>query len=220
MNTNVLILEDDELLGETLEDYLQTLGFTSSRFMNTKEALEACYKELFGLYLLDINVPGMNGLEFLKLLRQSGDDTPAIYITSAKETQTLVEGFGSGADDYIKKPFDLEELSCRIHAVLERRGHPKEKIQIDEDFVIDLRQKVLYRGLEELILNPKDFALLVLLVQNRGKIVTKEIIAKELWSPSEGIHEGALRVYINNLKKIFGKEAIVNIRSIGYRFEK
>lgn len=218
MNTNVLILEDDTLLAETLEDYLDTEGFRAVRFSDSKSALEACYSQLFGLYLLDINVPGVNGLEFLRLLRQSGDDTPAIYITSAKDTQTLVEGFGSGADDYIKKPFDLVELSCRIRAVLERNGHLKEKIQIDDLYTIDLRHKVLYEGSNELVLNPKDFELLVLLVQNRGKIVTKETIAKRLWSPSEGIHEGALRVYINNLKKIFGKESIENIRGVGYRF--
>jgi len=218
MNSNVLILEDDLLLGETLEDYLETEGFIPTRFTDSKAALEACYAQLFGLYLLDINVPSVNGLEFLRLLRQSGDETPAIYITSAKDTQTLIKGYKSGADDYIKKPFDLEELSCRIRAVLERNGHLKEKIKIDDIFTIDLRHKVLYEGANEIILNPKDFELLVLLVQNRGKIVTKETIAKRLWSPSEGIHDGALRVYINNLKKIFGKESIENIRGVGYRF--
>jgi DNA-binding response OmpR family regulator len=218
MNNHVLILEDDLLLGETLEDYLETEGFEPSRFMDSKKALEACYSHIFGLYLLDINVPGVNGLEFLKLLRQSGDETPAIYITSAKDTPTLVKGFESGADDYIKKPFDLEELSCRIRAVLERNGHLKEKIKIDDTYMIDLRQKVLCEGANTLMLNPKDFELLVLLVENRGKVVTKEAIAKRLWSASEGIHEGALRVYINNLKKIFGKDSIENIRGVGYRF--
>lgn len=218
MNSTVLILEDDPLLGETLEDFLETKGFEPVLFTQSKAALEACYSQIFGLYLLDINVPNMNGLEFLTLLRQSGDETPAIYITSAKDTQTLIKGFRSGADDYIKKPFDLEELSCRIRAVLERNGHFKEKMVIDDTFTIDLRHKVLYKNAKELLLNPKDFELLVLLVQNRGKVVTKEIIAKRLWSPSEGIHEGALRVYINNLKKIFGKESIENIRGVGYRF--
>ena len=218
MNNSVLILEDDLLLGETLEDCLEIEGFAPKRFTESKSALEACYNNIFGLYLLDINVPGVNGLEFLQLLRQSGDETPAIYITSAKDTQTLVRGFESGADDYIKKPFDLEELTCRIKAVLERRGSLKEEIKIDDTFRIDLRQKLLYEGSNELMLNPKDFELLVLLVQNRGKVVTKEAIAKRLWSASEGIHEGALRVYVNNLKKIFGKDSIENIRSVGYRF--
>lgn len=220
MSFSVLVLEDDRLLAETLEDFLETLGYTPHIFMNAKDALRACYENIFNLYLLDINIPDMSGLEFLTLLRESGDETPAIYITSSNDTRTLIKGYDIGADDYIKKPFDLEELACRVKAVLERTHGFKDEVIIDEKFRLDLGQRLLYKNDLPCDLNPKDFELLLLLVENSGKIVTKEMIAKKLWSASEGIHEGAVRVYINNIKKFLGKNSIENIRSIGYRFVK
>ena len=108
----------------------------------------------------------------------------------------------------------------RIKAVLGRsKGGVSDILQIDEQHQLDIARKRLYCNEEEVSLNLKDFELLHLLIQDRGKVVTKEMIKSSLWSSCEEINEGSIRVYINNLKKIFGKEAISNIRSIGYRFE-
>ena len=214
----LLVLEDNTLLLETLEDFLDSCGYGVALFKDGNQALESCYRNTYDLYLLDINVPGINGLAFLKELRESGDMTPAIFITSSTDKPTLTKGFAYGADDYIKKPFDLDELSMRIQAVLTRSG--KETIMaIDEAYSLNpARKQLLFHG-EEQELHLKDFELLYLLVENRGKVVTKEMIAARLWNPTEAINEGAVRVYVNNLKKIFGKESITNLRGIGYRFE-
>ena len=219
MSHKILLLEDDELFCETLEDFLEEEGFDVDLAHEGREALQKSYNNVYDLYLLDVKVPHINGFDFLKMLRDAGNDTPAIFITSLKEMQDLSKGFLVGADDYLKKPFELEELLLRINAVLRRKGIV-DLFEIDSDFTLDIKRKRLYKNSKEIPLNLKDIQLLILLVQNRGKVVTKEMILDTLWSSEENASYGSIRVYINNLKKIFSKEKIVNIRGIGYKFEK
>ncbi|NCD11558.1 MAG: response regulator transcription factor [Epsilonproteobacteria bacterium] len=221
MSYKLLILEDNMLLLQTLEDFLSEYAYVCTLVKSGKEALEACYQNSFDLYLVDVKVPDMNGFEFLQALRHSGDRTPAIFITSLNDQESVRKGFLIGGDDYIKKPFDLRELLLRIKAILARtKGAVDDWFIIDAQYKLNLARKRLFQGTTELDLNRKDFELLYLLVKDRGNVVTKEMICNHLWSSSEEINEGSIRVYINNLKKIFGKEAILNIRGIGYRFEK
>ncbi|MBN1838755.1 MAG: response regulator transcription factor [Campylobacterales bacterium] len=221
MSYKLLILEDNMLLLQTLEDFLSEYAYVCTLVKSGKEALEACYQNSFDLYLVDVKVPDMNGFEFLQALRHSGDRTPAIFITSLNDQESVRKGFLIGGDDYIKKPFDLRELLLRIKAILARtKGAVDDWFIIDAQYKLNLARKRLFQGTTELDLNRKDFELLYLLVKDRGNVVTKEMICNHLWSSSEEINEGSIRVYINNLKKIFGKESILNIRGIGYRFEK
>ncbi|WP_281951282.1 response regulator transcription factor [Nitrosophilus kaiyonis] len=218
MSYKVLLLEDDELFSETIKDFLEEEEFKVSVVEDAKKALNRCYKGKYDLYLFDVKVPFMSGFDLLKELRSSGDDTPTIFITSYKEKENLTEGFLSGADDYIKKPVDLDELLFRIKAVL-KRSIGEELVDFD-GFRFDMKRKILLRDNIEVELNKKESELLALLLKNRKKIVTKEMIYDKLWDNDEIISDGALRVYINNLKKIFGKNSITNIRGVGYRFEK
>jgi len=221
MSYKLLILEDNTLLLNTLEDFLSGHGYECMLVKNGKEALKQCYERKFDLYLLDVKVPEMNGFDFLRELRASGDYTPAIFVTSLNDQESLTKGFMLGGDDYIKKPFDLSELLLRIKAILTRtKGIVDDWLVIDPLYKLNLARKRLFYENEELDIHLKDFELLCLLVKERGKVVTKEMIHEILWSSSEEINEGSIRVYINNLKKIFGKESISNLRGIGYRFEK
>jgi DNA-binding response OmpR family regulator len=213
----VLVLEDNELLLETLEDFLENEGFGVDLAKDGEEALRLSYKNSYALYLLDIKVPLVDGIELLKELREYGDNTPAIFITSSVDKESITKGYEAGCDEYIKKPFDLDELLMRIKAVL-KRVEPEEIIKIDEEHSYNIKRKRLLKGSEEIKINLKDLQLLELLLKNRGQVVTKEMIKDELWQSEEVVSSGALRVYINNLKKIFGKEAIENIRGLGYRF--
>ncbi|WP_200762512.1 response regulator transcription factor [Nitrosophilus alvini] len=217
MSYKILLLEDDVLFAETIEDFLDEEGFEVDVVSDAKAALEKCYHKKYDIYLLDVKVPYMSGFDLLKELRDTNDTTPAIFITSMRNKEDLSQGFNTGCDDYLKKPIDLDELLLRIKALL-RRTVGEEYIRFGE-FSFDMNRKRLYRGKEEIELNPKDLELLALLLKNRGKTVTKEMIYNTLWNPDEIISEGALRVYINNLKKVLGKETISNIRSVGYRFE-
>jgi len=213
----VLVLEDNELLLETLEDFLENEGFEVDLAKDGEEALRLSYKNSYNLYLLDIKVPLVDGVELLKELRDYGDETPAIFITSSMDKESITKGYEAGCDEYIKKPFDLDELLMRIKAVL-KRVEPEDSIKIDEEYSYNIKRKRLLKNNQEVKINLKDLQLLELLLKNRGKVVTKEMIKDELWQNEELVSSGSLRVYINNLKKIFGKSSIENIRGLGYRF--
>ncbi|RXJ88349.1 DNA-binding response regulator [Arcobacter sp. CECT 8983] len=215
----ILILEDDELFLETLEDFLCDEGFTVKCAKDGEEVLDYCFEEKYDLYLLDINVPKISGIELLKRLREANDTTPTIYLTSHKDKEMLTKGFLSGCDDYLKKPVDLDELLLRINSLLKRSGKLKKQINLPNNMVFDVRNRRLIKDEKDLNLTSKVIDLLELFLEQKEAIVTKDMIINRLWSYSEDYSEGSIRVYINNLKKIFGKDSITNLKGIGYKFE-
>ncbi|WP_456393820.1 response regulator transcription factor [Nitratifractor sp.] len=215
MGYSILLVEDDRLFNETLCDHLEEAGHKVCGIFDSRSALEACYKRNFDLYLLDINLPYEDGLSLLHSLRESGDETPTIFLTSREDHDSLLCGLRYGADDYLRKPVDLEELDLRIRAVM-RRHHRVERYSVD-GFEIDLERRKIYREGRELDLGRKVFDLMVLLLQAGGKVVTTEEIAASLWSTAEEASYGAIRVYVTRLKKFFG-DRIENIRGVGYRW--
>ena len=215
MSTKILLLEDDLLFGESIADVLEEEGFEVTLCRNGQEALDATYRNHFDLYLLDINVPLIDGLSLLEELRRANDMTPTIYLTSHQGVDTLSRAFEIGAEDYLKKPFDTEELIVRVQALL-RRSKGKTR-RCAGDLCLDELHKCVLMGERELPFTLKEYHLMALFIQNAGEIVTKEMIMDALWSPSEMISDGAIRVYINRLKQEIGSERIVNIRGVGYR---
>ena len=218
MAFEVLFVEDDTLFGESIEEFLAEEGYSVDWTTNASEALNFTFHKKYDLYLFDVKLPDMSGFDLLEELRKSGDMTPAIFLTSKNQKSDIKEGFLRGSDDYLTKPVDLEELLLRIRALL-RRSYGEEVVQIEE-FCFDIKNMSLRSEQKEIPLNPKEIKLLELFIKNRNKIVSKEQIFEYLWKPDEIVSEGALRVYINTLKKVFGKDAISNIRGVGYRFEK
>ena len=196
-------------------DVLEEEGFEVTLCPNGQVALDETYKNHFDLYLLDINVPLIDGLSLLQELRRANDATPCIYLSSHQEIETLTRAFEIGAEDYLKKPFNTDELLVRIHALL-RRSKGKARQCIGE-LCLDELHKTISLGGKELPLSLKEYQLMALFIRNAGEIVTKEMIMDTLWNPSEMISDGAIRVYINRLKQEIGSELIVNIRGVGYR---
>ncbi len=215
MSIKILLLEDDLLLGESLQDMLEEEGYEVTFCRNGQEALDATYRHKFDLYLLDINVPLIDGLTLLKELRNADDMTAAIYLTSHQEKEVLRRGFEYGADDYLKKPFDSDELLWRIDALLRRVNG--EKIECVGPLCLDEKHFTIINDGIKLELSKKEYMLLALLMKHASKVVTKEMIIHALWSSAESVSDGAIRVYINRLKQLLGSEAIENIRGIGYR---
>ena len=215
MLSKILLLEDDLLFGESIVDVLEEEGFDVVLCRNGQSALDETYKNHFDLYLLDINVPLIDGLSLLRELRRANDTTSTIYLTSHQEIEKLTEAFEIGADDYLKKPFNTDELLVRIHALL-RRNKGKVRHCIGELCLDELHKTISMRG-KDIPLSLKEYQLMALFIRNAGEIVTKEMIMDTLWSPSEMISDGAIRVYINRLKQEIGAELIVNIRGVGYR---
>ena len=216
MSSRILLLEDDKLFNETIEDFLDEEGFVVDVAYNPKDALDLTYNNNYSLYLFDVNLPYQNGFDFLSMLRESGDLTPTIFITSRTDKSSLLEGFSKGGDDYITKPIDLDELIVRIRAVLKREM--RENIIKIEDYSFDTLSQILYKNGVNLNIGIKPSQLLSLLLQYRGKVVPLDIINQRLWSPSEDISVGALRVYITKLKKYFPTQ-ISNIRGVGYKMD-
>jgi len=211
----ILLLEDDQLFNETLEDFLEEEGYAVETAMDPYSALEMSYKHVFDLYLFDVNLPYENGFDLLEKLRQSGDTTPTIFLTSREDKASLSEGFEKGADDYMKKPIDMDELLLRIQAVL-RRQIRQERVVIGR-YSLDTAAKILYLDGEATDATKKAIDLLLLLIQAKGEVVSSDEIKSRLWAAGQNASDGSLRVYITQLKKYF-PEHIVNVRGVGYRW--
>lgn len=216
----ILILEDDELFALTLEDFLSEEGFCIDIAKDGEECLVLNYEKNYDLYIFDINVPKINGLELLSSLRKSQDNTPTIFLTSYKDKDTLQEAFFKGCDDYLKKPVDLDELFLRIKALLKRNKKQFEVITLSETLSFNPINKRIYENNIDLNLPIKVLDLIELFIENRGEIVTKDMIINRLWTVNEDYSEGSIRVYINQIKKLFkNKDVISNIKGIGYKIE-
>lgn len=213
--SKVLLLEDDLLFAETLTDLLEENGFEVAHCANGQNALDKTFLQKFDLYLLDINVPLINGTTLLKELRESKDNTPAIFLTSHKDKEMLKKGFTSGCDDFITKPFDTDELLFRVNAILKRaKNNAVECVGLLCND--DTHKRILYDD-KELELSKKEYELLLLLMRHVNNTVPKELILDELWSSSESGSDGALRVYINRIKQLLPQMSIENVRGIGYK---
>lgn len=218
---NILLLEDDELFALSLCDYLEDDGeFSITHVSDGNRFIAQTFENRYDLYLLDINVPGINGLDLLKELRSSGDTTPSIYLTSYKDKDTLTSGFSNGADDFMTKPFDMDELILRITSIM-RRIDKKSTIIIGS-LECNFDMKTIYKNGKELKIGMKPLELFELFCQNNNKIVSKDMIIQRLWNVNEEYSEGSIRVYVNNIKKLFDNEndfKISNVKNIGYKIE-
>ncbi len=212
--SKILLLEDDEVLSETLVELLEAEGFEVALVSEGEMALEATFENRYDLFLLDINVPYLNGFELLKSLRQSGDKTPTIFITALTDISSLSKGFEVGADDYIKKPFDFDELLVRIKALLKKQFSTYANEISLGSFKFDIEKEELYNEHKFIPLPPVELQITKVLFQNLNKTLKKEFLLEMLSSDGES-SEGALRVHINKLRKI--GLPIETVKGIGYR---
>ncbi len=216
----ILVLEDDELFASTLEDFLTDENLIVDIANDGEKCLALNYEKNYDLYIFDINVPKINGLELLEQLRKSKDNTPTIFLTSYKDKDTLQDAFIKGCDDYLKKPVDLDELLLRIKALLKRNKKQFDLVKLSNKIYFNPINKRVYEDELDLNLPIKVLELLELFIENRGEIVTKEMIISKLWATSEEYSEGSIRVYINQIKKLFeNKDVISNIKGVGYKIE-
>ncbi|RXJ70057.1 two-component system response regulator [Halarcobacter ebronensis] len=220
MKTRILLLEDELTLSETIIEYLEEQGYEVSSVYDGSEAQELIYEKKFDLFLFDVNVPNINGFELLKSLREEGNFTPAIFITSLNSMESLEKGFESGCDDYIRKPFELKELLLRIQTVIKREFSKNREtlIDIDDNITFNSVTNELRKDGELVQLNFKEQKLLKFFLQNSNELLTHERIYDNIWDYDEQYSDNSLRTYIKNLRKVLGKEKIVSLKKFGYRF--
>ncbi len=213
----ILLVEDDEILSETLSELLEDEGYKTTLVQSANEAIEATYNAEFELMLLDVNIPDYNGFELLKMLKSSGNTTPSIFLTSLNDIASLSRGFEVGADDYIKKPFDFDELLIRIQALLRKSFSAKNNEIKYNSLVYKISTNELLDNNKLIQLAPQEKKLLSLFFKRINETVTKQDLLHELDSINES-SEGALRVYITKLRKV-GLE-IQTLKGTGYRLVK
>jgi len=212
----ILLLEDNELFASSLKEYLELENFEVIIAKDGQEVIELTYTNNYDLYLFDINVPKINGLKVLQLLRGGNDDTPCIYLTSYTHKEVLKEGFANGADDFMVKPFDEDELVLRINSLLNRTNNLIQNVKIN-NIEFNLNTSTFTKNNKQINISKKILDLFLLLYKNKNKITTKEMIINKLWSVSEDYSEGSIRVYISKLKEILGSDTIINIKGQGYK---
>ena len=220
MRRKILLLEDDITLNDTVTDYLEEKDFEVISLYDGEEAYEKIYEQNFDLLLLDVNVPSLDGFDLLKSLREQNINTPAIFITSLNSMDSFEKGYEIGCDDYLRKPFELKELSLRIESILKRGYFHKSdtKVKIVDDIFFDSSSNLLYKSEDEIKINNKETKLLKLFLQNQNRTISHEEIFEYVWDYDEESSDDSLRTYIKNLRKIIGKQRIISVKKLGYKF--
>ena len=217
----ILLLEDDLILNEIIEEYLVEQGHTLSVTYNGTEAQDLLYSQNFDLLILDVNVPQIDGFELLKELRNQNIKTPAIFITSLNMIDDVQKGFDCGCDDYIKKPFELKELGLRINNIKRLFNiEPSHLISISKNISLDTQNLLIIKENEKIHIAKKECEIIQYLINNSQKAVSIEELSLNLWSYEESPEPATIRTYIKNLRKVLSDEMILNIRGVGYRFNK
>ncbi|SFV59373.1 Two-component system response regulator DccR [hydrothermal vent metagenome] len=221
MTPTLLLLEDDLQLSDTVKHFLELKGYEVYCAYDGLQAQDIVYEKHIDLMLLDVKVPHINGFEFLKSVRSEGKEIPAIFITSLHSTEDVEQGFASGCDDYIRKPFALKELLVRVESLLKRTfGTHDDKIELNEGLVFDTKELLLIQDEQKVSLKTKELKLLALFLQHSNELLEYEKIFEALWEYGEEPSSGSLRTYIKTLRAAIGKEKIETIKNIGYRFVK
>ena len=216
----ILLLEDDSVLSEIIEEFLRENGYDVSPFFDGKEALTAIYAEHFDLFLLDINVPYINGFELLTILKEANIQTPAIYITSLDQISDVKKGFALGAEDYLKKPFDLEELLVRIERTKKLHNiDTQTQLSLGENIFFEPHSLELKTPLKTYKLRKKEAQLLEFFLKHPNRIVSYDEIIDDVWRFDEVPTHSTLRSYIKTLRSYGLERQIDNTKGVGYVFK-
>lgn len=216
----LLVVEDDELLGNGLQVGLTQSGYAVDWVKDGQAAGLFLGSGDYDLLILDLGLPKRSGLEVLKSLRDTGSDLPVLILTARDTVEDRVTGLDSGADDYLIKPFDLEELEARIRALLRRRSGRSEPLLRHRDIVLDPASHTVTRGGEVVEVSPREFALLQQLLENRGRVLSRAQLEQSLYSWKDEVESNAIEVHIHHLRKKFGADLIRTIRGVGYVVDK
>lgn len=216
----ILLVEDDELLGDGLRTGLIQYGYAVDWLKDGLSADQALKTENFDLVVLDLGLPKLPGISVLQNLRGRGQTMPVLILTARESVDDRVKGLDSGADDYLTKPFDLDELCARLRALQRRFSSRAEPLLTHEGIVLDPASHTVTFNGDNINLSRREFALLHKLLENAGRVLSREHLTQSLYGWGEDVDSNALEVHIHNLRKKFGQEFIRTIRGIGYMIDK
>lgn len=216
----LLLVEDDELLGDAVKAGLTQFGYIVDWLRDGEAARAAVKSESFELIILDLGLPKLSGLGFLQSIRQDGNTTPVIILTARETVGDRIKGLDSGADDYMTKPFDMNELSARVRALVRRSQGRAESVLQYRNVTLDAAAHSVY--VDDVIVNVprREFALLQKLLENSGQVLSREQLMQSIYGWDEDVDSNALEVHIHNLRKKLNANYIRTIRGVGYMAEK
>ncbi|MDR9889474.1 two-component system response regulator QseB [Pseudenterobacter timonensis] len=212
----ILLVEDDRLIGDGIKTGLSKMGFSVDWFTDGRSGKAALYSAPYDAVVLDLTLPGEDGLAVLREWRDAGRSEPVLILTARDALSQRVEGLRLGADDYLCKPFALIEVAARLEALM-RRSHGQARSELRHGRVtLDPTGSVATLDGEVLTLKPKEFALLELLLRNQGRVLPRKLIEEKLYSWDEEISSNAVEVHIHHLRRKLGADFIRTVHGIGY----
>jgi len=220
----IVIIEDEEDILELIEYHLVKAGYAVTGFLSTENVEQFLEEETPALMIVDRNLPGTEGSEFVAHLRKSGYDIPVIFLTAKDKESDLESGFEAGGDDYMTKPFSPKELLLRINALLKRSGALQKQERLKyKDLILDLEKKILYHHDKEVGLTNLEFNLMHTFMKHIDKPLTRDFLRDEAWgSEGEGVNDNAVNVAINRLKNKIDPDNQHNyfhpVWGVGYTF--
>lgn len=216
----LLLVEDDELLGDAVKIGLTQFGYVVDWIKDGETARSVIKTESFELIILDLNLPILSGLNLLQSIRQDQNTTPVIILTASDSIEDKIKGLDSGADDYLIKPIDLNELGARIRALIRRSQGRADTTLHYRNIILDPAAHTV--TLDDMLINVprREFALLQKLLENRGQVLSRDQLMQSIYGWNEDVDSNALEVHIHNLRKKLNANFIRTIRGVGYLAEK
>lgn len=212
----LLLVEDDAMIGESVLDLLRADGYAVDWVKDGDMALTALDAQVYDLVLLDVGLPKRDGLSVLRVLRQQKNRTPVLITTARDAVAQRVEGLDAGADDYIVKPYDLDELLARIRALIRRAAGRAEPVYAHGGVSIDPATRVVIAHGQAVVLSSREWAVLLLLLARPGVVFSRKQLEEKLYSWKDEVSSNAIEVYIHGLRKKLGTHLIQNVRGVGY----
>ena len=218
--TRILIAEDEERIASFVEKGLRANGFSTQVAAEGEEALRLARSRRFDLLILDLGLPGKDGFEVLRELREAGSQLPVVILTARDSVGDTVAGLEGGADDYITKPFRFEELLARVRVRLRGERAAELTVLNAGDATLDLRMRQVIVEGRAVDLSAREFALAELFFRHAGQVLSREQLLSHVWGYDFDPGSNIVDVYVGYLRKKLGKDRITSIRGMGYRFEK
>ena len=212
----LLLVEDDPMIGESVRQGLRQEGYAVDWVRDGLAAEHALENETYALVVLDLGLPRKEGLDVLRGLRRRGESVPVVVVTARDAVENRIEGLDAGADDYVVKPFDLDELAARLRSVLRRHARRAETAITAGELVLDpIAHRVTFKS-EEVALSSREFALLRALMEKPGAVLSRAQLEERLYGWGEEIESNSIEVHIHNLRRKLGSDTIRNMRGVGY----
>jgi DNA-binding response OmpR family regulator len=217
---SLLLVEDDEMLGDGIQTVLTRRGLAVNWVRDGLSAMQSLKTIRYDVMLLDLNIPWLSGLEVLARLRAEGNQIPILVLTARSEVVDRVQALDGGADDYVVKPFDIEELCARIRALHRRHSGQDEEILRHGDLVLDPSAHTVTKQNNEVSLSVKEFDILQSLMENMGRVMSRRKLSEKVYCLDDDVESNAIEVHIHHLRKKLGEHPIRTVRGVGYVIEK